>query len=524
MEKTEHPPLTVERLLQLPVFRGAKVMAGHAGINKEIYYMTSMEMPDLTGFLRPNELIITTGYSVRNEPALISRLLDEMHQTGCSAIGIKTRKVIQEIPQEALYKSELYGIPLFDIPLENSFIDMTHAVIDQILNRQAFMLREVREVNQQFTNLVLNRRTTELVVLIGHLLSCEVAVLKENGEIESCTSHFQEAEVLVKRAVQVGSRIMGHIAITRELKEQDRFEQMCLDHAVTVLAIEFTIRQSQQLQREREQESFMVELFSGSSHQEDLLRYRAKQLGISLRAFYYVIIVRITDKTGQDLSRQEEQHTLLYNHFLQKINKPGMNTRKGVVINDSMIVLCSSVHQEVEKQREDAEALLRELLSHEEELVADVQLTVGIGGARQMLVEVPASSMEAHRALSIGQHTLPKQRIVHFYEVLVEDLLLDAAGHPVLQMLTSILIEPIVTYDKEYGTELVATLSAFLKSGGNTKRVAEELFIHRNSVLYRLERIGEILQIDVNDPEVRFRLDVAMRVWKTKGVDVQSIQ
>ena len=520
----ENPPFTVERLLQLPVFRGAKVMAGHAGINKEIFYMTSMEMPDLTGFLRPNELIITTGYSVRDEPALISRLLDEMHQTGCSAIGIKTRKVIQEIPQEALYKSELYGIPLFDIPLENSFIDMTHAVIDQILNRQAFMLREVREVNQQFTNLVLNRRTTELVVLIGHLLACETAVLKENGEIESCTSRFQDTEIKEKRVVQVGSRVMGYLAITRELKEQDRFEQMCLDHAVTVLAIEFTIRQSQQLQREREQESFMVELFSGSSHQEDLLRYRAKQLGMSLRTFHYVIVVRITNKSGLDKSKQEEQYTLLYNQLLQKVNKPGVNTRKGVIINDSMIVLCSSVHGEVEKQREDAEALLKELLSHEKELPADLQLIAGIGGARQMLVEVPASSMEAHRALSIGQHTLPKQKIIHFHEILVEDLLLDAAGHPVLTMLTSILIEPLVNYDKEYGTELVATLSAFLRSGGNTKRVAEELFIHRNSVLYRLERIGEILQMDVNDPEVRFRLDVAMRVWKTKGVDVQSIQ
>ena len=186
----ENPPFTVERLLQLPVFRGAKVMAGHAGINKEIFYMTSMEMPDLTGFLRPNELIITTGYSVRDEPALISRLLDEMHQTGCSAIGIKTRKVIQEIPQEALYKSELYGIPLFDIPLENSFIDMTHAVIDQILNRQAFMLREVREVNQQFTNLVLNRRTTELVVLIGHLLA-RLPYSKKTGRSKAAPPIFK---------------------------------------------------------------------------------------------------------------------------------------------------------------------------------------------------------------------------------------------------------------------------------------------------------------------------------------------
>lgn len=108
----ENTPFTVERLLQLPVFRGAEIMAGHEGISKEIYYISSVEMPDLTGFLRPNELIITTGYAFRHEPMLLCRLLDEMHRIGSSAIGIKTRRVIQEVPPEALYKSNLYGIPL----------------------------------------------------------------------------------------------------------------------------------------------------------------------------------------------------------------------------------------------------------------------------------------------------------------------------------------------------------------------------------------------------------------------------
>ncbi|MBU8712609.1 MULTISPECIES: PucR family transcriptional regulator [Brevibacillus] len=520
----ENSPFTVERLLQLPVFRGSEIMAGHEGIAKEIYYISSVEMPDLTGFLRPNELIITTGYAFRHEPMLLCRLLDEMHRIGSSAIGIKTRRVIQEVPAEALYKSNLYGIPLFDIPLENSFIDMTHAVIDQVLQRQAFLLREVREVNQQFTNLVLNRRTTELVVLIGNMLACEAAVLKEDGEIESATSQFDVRQIQQKRPIQVGSRVMGYLAISRELKEQERFEQMCLDHAVTVLAIDFTIRQSQQLQREREQESFLVELFSGSAHQEDLLRYRAKQLGISLRQYHYVIVMRVQSKVEMAQKERDEQLAQVYHLLLQKLNKPGVHVRKGVVINDSLLVLCSSAFAEADKQKADAEALMRELALLHEEFSAQWQLAVGIGGAREHLADVPASSREAYKAIAVGAKTRPKQEMVHYHEILVEDLLLDNTGHPVLAALTSMLIEPLVRYDEEYGTELLATLGAFLQSGGNTKRVAEEMFIHRNSVLYRLERIGEILQTDLNDPEVRFRLDVAMRVWKTQGVDIHSFE
>ncbi|MNY77124.1 Purine catabolism regulatory protein [compost metagenome] len=57
-----------------------------------------------------------------------------------------------------------------------------------------------------------------------------------------------------------------------------------------------------------------------------------------------------------------------------------------------------------------------------------------------------------------------------------------------------------------------------MRVGSNTKRVAEELFVHRNSVLYRLERINEILHIDLNDAEIRLRLNLALRFWKMKSV------
>lgn len=515
-------PFTVERLLQLPLFKEAKIMAGESGISKEIYYIDSMETPTLTGFLRPNELILTTGYSFRHDPTHLSRLLDEMHRAGGTAIGIKMKRFIHEVPQDALDKSNLYGIPLFDIPLETTFIDMTHTVIDQILGRQAYLLREVREVNQQFTNLVLNRRTTELVVLIGHLLGCEAAVINEAGEVESSTTQFGGVDYVEKRPVQVGSRIMGYLAISRKLGEQEHFEEMCLDHAVTVLAIEFTIRQSQQMQREREQESFLVELFSGSSHQEDLLRYRAQQLGIPLGRFYYCMVLQ--NRTATDKQSRDESLSRMYSILVQRVNKPGVYTRKAVVISDSLIILCATVHDSADKQRAEAEQLLGELMALAEEISASGHVCIGIGGIRELLSDVPMSRQEAHKAMAISLHTQPKQKIVHFHEVLVEDLLLDTAGHPVLTALTSMLIEPIVAYDKEYGTELLATVHAFLRLGGNTKRVAEELFIHRNSVLYRLDRVNEIIQNDLNDPEVRFRLDVAMRVWKTKDIHANQMK
>jgi PucR family transcriptional regulator, purine catabolism regulatory protein len=503
-------PFTVEQLLQLPVFRQAKVLAGSGGLTNEIYYVDAMEIPDLTGWLRPNELIVTTGYSVRHEPFLLCRLLDEMHRVGGAAVAIKTKRFLQDVPADALRKSDAYRIPLIDIPAEIPSIDLTHSVMEVLVNRQAAVLREVQEVNQQFTNLVLNRRTTELVVLIGQLLHCEAAVLDQEGNVESSTSRFSEREIAEKRSVQVGSRVLGYLAISRRLEEQDRFAHMCLEQAVTILAIEFTIRQSLQLQREREQESFLVDLLSGTSGEEELLRYRAKQLGIPHGARQYVMVIR----PCREEERQGETMDDLLHDLLKDIQAGEKTTRRGVLVGGEIAVLCTTAHRDVARQREEAVDYLRALTQSGKRSADRKRLVCGVGGVRERLEEITESYREAQKALRIGSLVRPRERIVHFHDVLVEDLLQDATGHPSLAVLTQTLIEPLAAYDREYGTELLPTLESFLRTGGQTKRVGEELYIHRNSVLYRLERIRDILGVDLNDAETRLRLDLAMRAWK----------
>ncbi|UKS29342.1 PucR family transcriptional regulator ligand-binding domain-containing protein [Paenibacillus sp. HWE-109] len=510
----ENTPFTVQHLLQMPLFREAKIIGGQAGVTNEIYYIDSMEMPDLTGWLRPNELILTTGYSFRHEPTMLCGLLDEMHRVGGSAVGIKTRRFLQEVPEEAIYKSNLYNIPLFDIPLEVPFMDMTRSILDQILQRQAYMLRELREVNQQFTNLVLNRRTTELVILIGQLLQCEAAVVNSQEEIESGTLHFAKANIAEKHDVRVGSRKFGYLAITRKLGEQDHFEISCLEHAVTVLALEFTIRQSQQLHLEREQEAFLVELLSGSNHQEELLNYRAKRLGIPLGPFPYVIVMKHSSSIAMD----NEKINNLNHWLLREINNPGSFARKGIEINGQLLILCHLVHKDIDNQRKETEQFVKDLLTkaNHHGFNEDIRFVCGMGSFREQISEISDSCREAQKALAIGEISLPKQMVVHIKDVLVEQLLMDTSDHHVLNVLYEEFIAPLEVYDQEFGANLLITLEAYLRLGSNTKQVAEELFIHRNSVLYRLERIREILQKDLSDAEVHLRLVLAIRFWKLK--------
>ena len=61
-------------------------------------------------------------------------------------------------------------------------------------------------------------------------------------------------------------------------------------------------------------------------------------------------------------------------------------------------------------------------------------------------------------------------------------------------------------------TELVKTIAAFLECNGNLTETSNKLFIHRNTLKYRLERIRDITQIDLDDSENRLMLHLGLKM------------
>ena len=74
------------------------------------------------------------------------------------------------------------------------------------------------------------------------------------------------------------------------------------------------------------------------------------------------------------------------------------------------------------------------------------------------------------------------------------------------------LLGPVISYDSVRGTELVATLEAFLDEGCNLQATADRLFVHVNTLKYRLSRVERLVGINLQDPETRFNLGLALRI------------
>jgi len=79
-------------------------------------------------------------------------------------------------------------------------------------------------------------------------------------------------------------------------------------------------------------------------------------------------------------------------------------------------------------------------------------------------------------------------------------------------------VEPLLAYDEQYETELVATVAAFLEADGNVAATAQRLFTHRHTIRYRLERVRELCGLDVGSSDGREKLSLGLKAMRVLGI------
>ena len=78
-------------------------------------------------------------------------------------------------------------------------------------------------------------------------------------------------------------------------------------------------------------------------------------------------------------------------------------------------------------------------------------------------------------------------------------------------------IAPLVRYDEQYGSDLVATLEAWFEHDCSTVATAGAIFVHRHTVAYRLERVKELSGLDPLKSEDRERLGLGLKAGRVIG-------
>jgi len=164
----------------------------------------------------------------------------------------------------------------------------------------------------------------------------------------------------------------------------------------------------------------------------------------------------------------------------------------------------------------DVDGLRKLVLSLQTEAVkrsgtARARVRAGIGGDHAGLRGISASYLEAQQAIEVGRKLRP-EAVLHRHDELIPQLVM--AQNPALaERFVVDSLGPLLDTKGRNGEQLLETLQAYL-SAGSVKDAATALTLHRHTVLYRLDKLRDLLGGDVDTPASRLRLQLALDLRK----------
>lgn len=91
--------ITLRELMELSVLGKAKVISGEQGLDRVVRFVDIMEVPDLKGWISEGVMLLTTAYSIRHDPSLLTEVIYTLDNLGAAALAIKPARFLKEIPK-----------------------------------------------------------------------------------------------------------------------------------------------------------------------------------------------------------------------------------------------------------------------------------------------------------------------------------------------------------------------------------------------------------------------------------------
>lgn len=270
--------------------------------------------------------------------------------------------------------------------------------------------------------------------------------------------------------------------------------KVALEHGTTVLAMELARLRSLAEAELRLRRDLVEEVLLGTDDESALAR--AEALGHDLGAPHRVVIVESEGRCA-DMEK-----------FFHGVRRAARHAHMGtlVVARSNTVVILSDADMNRDRF---VSALVSQLGSDD--------CRVGVGGWCDRPRHLPRSYREAQLALKMQRRVGSRDpAAVTFYDELgVYRILAEVENQDSIERFVRQWLGPLLDYDAAKQSQLVATLSAYLECGGHHDATTAAIFVHRSTLKYRLSRIRTLLGLDVNDPDVRFNLQMATRAWKT---------
>ncbi|QBF84124.1 CdaR family transcriptional regulator [Shewanella maritima] len=309
-----------------------------------------------------------------------------------------------------------------------------------------------------------------------------------NVEITTGSSHsLQGVKPGVNLPLHYRGRIIGVIGITGEPANTRHYGEMLRMTAEVIF--EQANHQANTQWQHRQQEEFILQLIKAKEHDVPSLRQWAIQLGVDLSMPRVAAIIEVESVDSKHLQDNRALKQIVY--LLQNPNRGNliaMTSLSQLVILKPAFLDGESWNPELESVRIDK--LLKRIPSN-----MQLKLNIALGHYFDDELSIAKSYRTARETLQLGKKLHP-QMTKYLFEDYSLQVLLSGLKHHWRGEALSGPFQKLQTNDKD--GQLVKTFHAYINNLGDLKSCAESLYIHRNTLRYRLDKISTLTNTDIN--------------------------
>ncbi|MEL1135650.1 PucR family transcriptional regulator ligand-binding domain-containing protein [Desulfitobacterium sp. THU1] len=544
--------ITVKDLLRVGPLKTSQVVAGYQKLDNVVKGVTIIEAPDIVNWLSGGELLLTSLYSGPGEGMDYQEFIRKMAEKEVSALAIKVRRFVQDIPTEIIEAANQYGLPVIELEGSIRFVDVMYPVMEELFNSQVVKLKYYKDVQERFTTLALQCEGPEAIVnTLEELVGNPVAVYDKNFKCiqstHSALERFQVPEEFALREnlndkffyyrqsvtypelegqcipqvvvpIQAFNQIKGYLTIVELNKPIIDMDFISIEQAATVTTLDMVKRFAVKEVEYKFKNDLLEHILSGELGSTNA-QERINLMEWDLNRSYYVVLFNL-----KNLDSYHAEHRSQHKMALQSIKTEitslisGMiktHTRDFIIGNKvDKIVLLLPVNDSQENSLVKVKRIVQEAQVQLRKRMKKLCVEVGIGDVANGAEEIPRSYKEALDALSYGGMLHDGNAVVAFSDLGVFRILCKFAERNSLEEFIPKSLLKILKHDQENAAELLKTLEIFLECNGNASKAAKELFIHYKTILYRLERIKEIAQLDLEDSKNRLELEMGLKMLR----------
>lgn len=533
--------IKLKELVDLPLFSDLTVITNPHTLDNIVETIDITETPDVADFTTSKALLLTTAMAFKDKPEELIGFIKSLIRIEVAGLAIKVNRFIHYIPQDVVDFCNDNNFALIEIPADLTLGILSHNMLDYILGKQTQQMLYALNIQKHYSKLVIDGASpqqildelsltikTPIILITPFMRSIanstffnetfnpanfyiDQIVNSIDHTVDKVTTQTilnpKEQAINVNiHPVKVNSSFPYYLIIFEPNKLTYPIAHFAIDQGIMVLS--FIIYKNNQIENSMigVQSSFFNKILFGNHPVDRNDREFFDQglnYGLISTNFYQAIICDVQVRTEIPMM-EEATGNIIYQWLTESIIP---KIKYGLVFYNKKTKVTNILLQH---RIENLESILHTSAQELEQLL-DIKVHFGIGKSVGHPYEIRNSYFEAIKALEETTDTYVKHYLPSGLMTLFNEENEEAIIYFIKQQLKDLAFS-----EDPFAVELTTTLKAFLDNQSEISKTADDLYLHRNTITYRIKKCEELLGIDLKDPTVSLNLRIALELMEIR--------